>query len=384
MTDALFLEPVDVWSFRDGRPFEAGEAFEARSVFPPFPWTVLGCLRTALLRKLCPDPERYAGRGPEATCPRCHTGPCAAESVVGKAGQEAPFSVGPPFLAQTVGDGHLEIFYPTPRDLVYEDGNGGAPRLLAPIEPVDRVIHSLDGLRPIAAVGGSRVKSWPRHWVNHGDLVKCLAGQPPGLTGQYSPKVLREPRIGVGIDPNTRSARRGQLYLRDVVRLGEGVDERVGLLVETSEPLDLDGEVARLGGDGRMVAIRRVPAPAPVPVPEFDWRVKVCLVSPTWFEGGWRPRWLDPTTREGTVPGTDVRVRLLAAAMGDPVAVGGWDLKEQRPRILKPLVGPGAVYFFELLGGDAAAMARSLHGQPLCDDHSMAKAGFGLAFLGRY
>ncbi|MCU0243117.1 MAG: hypothetical protein MUF51_11935 [Vicinamibacteria bacterium] len=30
---ALYLEPVDGWSFRDGRPFEAGEAFDAATLY---------------------------------------------------------------------------------------------------------------------------------------------------------------------------------------------------------------------------------------------------------------------------------------------------------------------------------------------------------------
>jgi hypothetical protein len=47
-------------------------------------------------------------------------------------------------------------------------------------------------------------------------------------------------------------------------------------------------------------------------------------------------------------------------------------------------VGAGSVYFFELTGGEPAAVIAAVHGRSLCDDSSMAKVGFGLAFVGRY
>jgi CRISPR-associated protein Cmr3 len=74
----------------------------------------------------------------------------------------------------------------------------------------------------------------------------------------------------------------------------------------------------------------------------------------------------------------------VSAITGDPVAIGGWDLKHQRPRPLRPIIGAGAVYFFELLKGEAEAAVSALHGKSLCDDPSMSKAGFGFALMGRY
>ncbi len=45
----LFLEPLDLWLFRDGRPFTAGADHHAHSMFPPSPLTLYGALRTKLL-----------------------------------------------------------------------------------------------------------------------------------------------------------------------------------------------------------------------------------------------------------------------------------------------------------------------------------------------
>jgi CRISPR-associated protein Cmr3 len=42
----LFIEPLDVWLFRNGRPFNSQEDHTAQGTFPPFPSTMQGILRT--------------------------------------------------------------------------------------------------------------------------------------------------------------------------------------------------------------------------------------------------------------------------------------------------------------------------------------------------
>jgi CRISPR-associated protein Cmr3 len=42
----LFLEALDVWLFRDGRPFDAGSDHRARSLFPPYPTVIQGVIRS--------------------------------------------------------------------------------------------------------------------------------------------------------------------------------------------------------------------------------------------------------------------------------------------------------------------------------------------------
>lgn len=396
MSPTYFLEPVDGWSFRDGRPFEAGEAFEARSLFPPAAWTSLGCIRTALLRRHCPLPERYAGRGTAGSCPRCGEGPCAAEDVVGPAGGSAPFSLGPPLLAWRRTQDSADVFYPCPVDLVCEEGgNAESWRVLSPMPVVDGATHSLAPLRPIGLLGRERFHPGPQ-WITVTELAAYLHGRTVTRSGPCAsagcwdgfsrrgtaPMVYQEPRIGVGIDPASRSARQGQIYLRDVVRLEEGG----GLVIKADKPLDLDGEVGRLGGDGRMVTFHTVSVPSDPSPPERleQGRLKVYFAAPTWFEGGWRPRWIDTATLEGSPPGLVARLRLVGAAISESLALGGWDLKHQRPRAMRRLVGPGAVYYFDLVDGQTEAVSRVLHGRPLCDDPTMAGAGFGLAFIGGY
>ncbi|HWP34530.1 MAG TPA: type III-B CRISPR module-associated Cmr3 family protein [Thermodesulfobacteriota bacterium] len=398
MTHAVFLEPVDAWSFRDGKPFEVGEAFEARSLFPPYPRTVLGCLRTAVLRRWCPEPERYAGRVRAGACSACGTGPCLALPHVGPPDGGPPFEIGPPLLARREGR-RVQVYYPVPRDLVRLDsgigcGPGGDPAagrvgLLAPLDLPPGAAHCLDGLRPVGIVGPDRVEEIETRFVSQRALEAYLSGVCPEekALADRPPTSFREPRIGIGIDAATRSARRGYLYLRDVMRL----EERAGLLVATNQDLELDGAVARLGGDGRMTRVVAVDFPGWPSRPEVGVRFKVYLSAPTWFgrpgngAGSWCPGWLDDGRHEGTPPGCSARVRLIGAAIGPLVPAGGWDLSRQQPRDIQWLVPAGAVYFFEAADGEQARLAaEALHGRALCDDAAMARAGFGLAFVGRW
>jgi CRISPR type III-B/RAMP module-associated protein Cmr3 len=180
MSTMIFLEPIDCWSFRDGKPFEAGEAFDATSLFPPSPWTTAGCIRTTLLRKYCPDPEKYSGRV-NRNCPKCGHGPCAAEAIVGRAGESAPFVIGPPLLArrnETVG---FELFYPAPGDLALEkeEGKPQEVRLLAPLNLPPGVSSSLRGLLPVGLAAKGRLFPFPPRHIATSALASYLDGAAP-------------------------------------------------------------------------------------------------------------------------------------------------------------------------------------------------------------
>jgi CRISPR-associated protein Cmr3 len=333
--------------------------------------------------------------------------------LVGPPGGTAPFEIGPPLLAWRQ-ERRAQVYYPTPRDLVCLKADRG-PRnagsesegeeqdvsrlaLLRPLEPPEGVSHCLGPLRPVGIASPERIEEFKARFVSLRALEACLSGECPAedALASQAPRATREPRIGIGIDATTRAAETGRLYLRDVVRLEKDRVEAgrswwvAGLLVTTSEDLGLDGTVARLGGDGRMARITAVEVPDRPSRPEVGVRLKVYLAAPTWFRGpdeagSWHPGWLDSERLEGAPPGCPGRVRLVGAAVGALMPAGGWDLAAQEPRAIQWLVPPGTVYFFEAAGvDDARAVAEALHGRPLCDDATMARAGFGLAFVGRW
>lgn len=397
MKSAVFLEPVDAWSFRDGRPFEAGEAFDAATLFPPSPFSTLGCLRTALLRRHCGDLERYAGRARGSPCPVCGTGTCRAVEIAGPPSGPAPFAVGPPLPAcRAPGSTEITAFYPLPADLVSvvgagPDGGCGAA-LLRPLDGLPAGAHhslAARGLAPVGLAGPGRIVPFrpfgagtdaePVDWLTATELVSALGGECPKIDmARGRDFAAEEARVGIGMDSRRGAAQEGKLYIRNVIRLEEGF----GLAVSLERDLELDGEVARLGGDGRLVRVSRASLTVPSPPQGLDARLKVYLASPCWFSAGDRPRWLQAGI--GMVPGTTVGVRLVGAALRAASPIGGWDLARQEPRPMRHMVGAGSVLFLEVTEGDPLAAVRALHDRSICDDSALARAGFGLAFVGRW
>lgn len=135
------------------------------------------------------------------------------------------------------------------------------------------------------------------------------------------------------------------------------------------------------------------------------WRFKLVLLTPAVFTRhgtgtqtppGWLPDFADAVP----VPSGNgyeayrcavggLRFRLVAAAVGKPAPVSGWDLMKSQPRPARLAVPAGSVYYFELDEGDwpevferfwLGSLLQSGSGD-LTED---GRAGFGLTLIGRW
>jgi CRISPR-associated protein Cmr3 len=190
--------------------------------------------------------------------------------------------------------------------------------------------------------------------------------------------VVRETRIGIGMSYRDNTTREGRLYVRDAIRLREGNCLAVGC---ATPPAELDGEVGRFGGDGRLVRFRLANGVRWPRLPALSGRrLKLYFASPTWLrDGTTRVSW---ERMLSVYLGSAARIEVAGTAVSSSPMLGGWDLVRQQPREMRRLIGAGSVVFVEVTQGNAAAVAESLHGRTVCDDAAMAAAGFGLAFVG--
>lgn len=105
----------------------------------------------------------------------------------------------------------------------------------------------------------------------------------------------------------------------------------------------------RLGGEGRFACLTIEDMNPPVP-PEIEQAKRAAILSascldgillylatPTLFDDGWRPPF-----------GPDEGVKLSAAAVGRPIAFGGWDLKKRSPKPIRSAVPAGSVYYYRI------------------------------------
>lgn len=308
----VFIEPDDVWMFRDSKPFTAGESFFARSMFPPQPGTVQGMIRT-----------HYYHR----------TG-----QIIGGADSMGDMRVTGAFLARKAGDQQtVERLYPLPLDVLH----GAAPRRLAPARQRD-FDTDLDAnwrpLVPVTETGDTPSKPEVGDlWLDQANFDRYLAGTdftpiPEDDLYQF------EDRTGLALDYRRRAGRESQFYRASFVR----PCPEVGLLVGVAHPdqiFETDTGTLAVGGESRMGRYQIVPLVASLPkVP--SGRIKLILLTPAYFNGGWQPaagwqHWL----------GTNAR--LISAAVGKPGAFSGWDYANKCPKVLRHFVPAGSVYYFE-------------------------------------
>lgn len=339
----LFLEAIDVWMFRDGKPFNAGESHIAYSLFPPSAITVQGALRTLLLDLGNIDPKAYFGGKAEAGVHTALGNPQNPGNLLGL------FSLRGPFLARRYSNGEIERYVPLPQDVIAnkkDDLHFGNTHLRT-LQPGNQEI-SVDGL--ILRALDVKVDDEPptSYWIPEGALTKYLRGETLSVRDCVKEENLfvREFRSGNALQYSRRHVRaeEGMLYSGSFIRPCDGVGLLVWLADEIAALLPDKGYL-RLGGEGRATRFQVIKDSARVKVtPEspdvHNWRndnprLKVVFLTPAYFKRGWLP--------EGSAFREE---QLVAAALGRPLMIGGWDLGRKEPRPVRRWVSVGSVYYF--------------------------------------
>ncbi len=414
--ESFDLIPIDTLFFRDARPLAAGGAY-GRGARWPLPTALHSALRTALLSK--------AGVLPS----RCRPGALRKGVPRGRMGTDAFqwLHIHGPFLVCDE-----KIYFPRPADLVFDQVQKKTDLLL--LFKANRGENNLP--RPLRYCCGSKAKpgkeEHPVRWIESAIFEKYLANEPCDLPDGEE-LWDSEKRIGVSIDPGTQTAREGQLYVAEHLRLREEArlrfvanappahkephPEENGLVVN-----DLAESTICFGGEGRFVRVRKAPTPFQLPpIDVAGRRIKWILLTPAVFLHGWRPGWVDeegrvclrvidkearrefrrrrrsdPTWRyngnEDAAP--PISARLVAACLGKPEPVSGWALlppigngsegdgaREAGPKPTMLAVPAGSVYYFEAENErEAQNLAEALHGR--CRSDFLGEKGLGLGVCG--
>lgn len=368
----LFLEPLDVWLFRDGRPFTARADHYAQSLFPPSPLTLYGALRTKLLFDAA---ARTRASVADAEF---------ARRTVGAPDDFTRLRLRGPFPARRAGQ-RVVRYLPAPLDLVTRDapvGQDATWALLAPETAVPGLETDLGLALPWLANGRPGAGGG---WLEEEDFFATLAGEPrPALEAKCLFTTEWRHGIELAWDDGGRqrkTVREGHLYAVGFTRTAQGV----GLCVDVEgwEPPTPSGLIG-LGGEARGSRYEVVSATLPdrrragQRVTESG-RLKVVLAAPALFSNGWLPSWVDPATLRGQRPAEGLR--LVAAAVNRPEPVGGFDVVAGRPRAIQPAAPAGSVYWFEEVQPGAAGRAFGrLDGMPISDAYP--EIGFGLCYAG--
>ncbi|WP_018084471.1 type III-B CRISPR module-associated Cmr3 family protein [Desulfurispora thermophila] len=350
----IAIEALDTVFFKDGRPFTMGEDDWASSIFPPPPGVIYGALRSAYLARNLSS-LNLAGTDND---PTRHLQLRAMALRMGAAARR-------------------QVFFPAPLDCARrKNASGKEKNRLYPLRIVRLAAVSSCPLDYILAASFP-VESAEGYYCSVDTLADYLGERLDFYWGRNLDRhVYQESKTGIGRNPLTRTARDAQLYRAGTLRLCD-LDIVVNL-----GGLELPEQgLLRLGGEGRAAAY--YPATWPeLPAVQFapgEKLFKLYLATPALFEGGWLPRWLDRCDFTGTYAG--LRLKLVTAAIGRPLSLGGFDMKQRKPKPMGRAVPAGSVYYFALLEGDIGQVSTKLHNQCISDYYP--EQGYGWCLVGR-
>jgi len=362
------INPLDTLFFKDGKPFSLGEETWADGIFPPPPSVIYGALRSAFFAQqnqsiALANEAGDRSRGLEIK----------QISIVAKGMQIYPLPLDLAHAKDEAGSSdeekEYEVFflerkpnnYMSSLSGVMKDNGSQQPLKYFLSPPNDKSIEILEGgyfsRVSLQSYLGGNEKNFPAYKID--DYLK------------------REPKVGIARDDHTRTTQEARLYRVGMQRLKD-----VHFIVEF-ENLKLSEEgFLKLGGEGKAVSYKTDQFPA-VEQPELQGKqFKLYLATPGLLTNGWLPGWINPKTLTGKYPGTNIEVQLIAAGVGKPLFIGGFDMKQQKPKEMRKAVPAGSVYYFEVLGEVPEDQLRTLRPTLFCDYEDRIKEGFGITHLG--
>jgi len=344
----LEIRPEDVWLFRDGKPFAAGEDHSAHSMFPPTPLTVQGALRQKISVSLGVSLREYkAAKTDNAR---------KAVEYIGSHGelrQLGKFRMRGPFISLRTETSLVPLF-PAPADLLKHNKTNE----FRISKPNQTLLSDLEGDFHFPEVIED-YENLPGHWMTADTFEQYLANTPPNsvtfnegsehqdpLTAYQNGKRIwhnkliyqNDDRFGVSTNALTSFREEGQLYQVQFVRPQRGI----GLLVSVSNdiPTNLLAGAMNIGGEQRQANAALIENVV-MPSRSISNHFKVTFLTPAYFDDGWQPKNGDWSTVFGH------SITLKSAVVYRPWKLGGWNSAENRARAMHNYIAPGSVYYFE-------------------------------------
>lgn len=351
------MKPLDTLFFRDSKPFSRGEDTWADTIFPPYPSTVYGALRTAWFKQNIKEFE-YLKESKKLNTDDDPTKRLKINSILIKKNDD--------------------FLFPLPRDILQSKGKNdedsefkrlllSGEKHLTSAKNIDLLINPYD-----------EIFSYEPFWMSELDLADYLKGDISNFEKLLKRENLfeLEPKIGIARERFTRCSKDGNLYRVGMLRLKEGVSIYVDF-----EGLELAEDFFRLGGEGKFVEVKRIEKKLEIPLPEItNNRFVLYLSTHAIFKEGWLPEWIGENGLERKIHGTSIKVKLLTAAIGKPVYIGGFDIAKGEPKPMYKAVPGGSVYYFEILDGNVDDL-KKIHGRSISDVYS--EQGFGVCYVGK-
>lgn len=353
------INALDTLFFRDGKPFSMGEESWADGIFPPYPSVLYGALRTWYImnkearinQELLDESGEIVLRG-------------VMYQLLGNIYLPLPMDFVEPKgkMADQMAKEEQNKEYHVIKLSRYENatlGNYPLTTLLMPPSEVKEVSSFDNGLMDLDSF-----KQYLEGTLEEYDSAKKMSDIAPS-----------EPKVGIGRDDSTATADDGKLYRVGMRRLQD-----LELLLELDLPKDEVQPTSRflkLGGEGKVAVFRdqgRTGRSGRIDRSTIDLKekqFKLYLATPALFKNGWRPN----------LGKFGIKANLIAAAIGKPQYVGGFDMVKRKAKPMLKAVPAGSVFYFETEDSPEMIIEK-LQGVSVSD--FLPEQGFGIAYTGNH
>jgi CRISPR-associated protein Cmr3 len=343
------IKPLDTLFFRDGRPFSMGAETWANPIFPPYPSTVYGAIRTWIIFEKGSLKEFKEGK---------------FKKELGTLSEKGNLKIKGPFICL---DNNL--YFPVPFDCLKKKNGSESekndlfyinlmnrPKFFISDYPLGNILVNKNDFELKECDGFLDISSLKDYLIQTNGIL------------QFTEKkeiFLEEKKTGIKRNRETLSSEEGHLYRISMIRLKREASFYVE--IEGLNFYPWEGKV-QLGADWKIVKIEKTEEDLLKELREIDFQLnnkifKIYFATPAIFKKGWIPDWIN------------------ACSIGKYKLIGGWDLANNRPKPMYKAVPSGSVYYFKILDDTSAERIKEVfHLKNISDINS--EEGFGLSLVG--
>lgn len=370
------IYPLDNLFFRDGLNFDAGDFTRASCIFPPYPPTIYGAIRSLLIFQL----GKIYNYGQEEV----EKAPCGLGANI----ETCELEISGYALSKKD-----KILFPAPINLaVYKKKY----RFFKPATDSD--------LNPV--IFEKYFESVEASLSSH-DTINILKNE---IDQTYSFNLNENlyksfEKVGIAIDKKTGTAEEHKIYTYKSYQLNKDVFITIFLnlsnnLKKEIEKIEKIG-ATKFGGEMRPALYEIKDNYAFLSNDNINKikdqifknkRFFLWLITPAVLKNGSIPDFIKKDNMEGSIQLNNkiIKVKLFSWQVGKPVYIGGFDIKTRIPKIMYKAVPAGSIYFFKILEdnfdeNDAKEIFNHFHLKPLDSKiPNIKKQGFGCTLIGGF
>lgn len=346
------IRALDTLFFKDGKPFAMGQETWADGIFPPHPSVIFGALRTMFISQ--------------------HPSPFSQKAIRDSE-------------SLTIRGNYYRIgnanFFPMPKDLAEPKKNKEKETTDEVIRlqayPFQTAASNYPCKMVLVPENEVVVEEVENGYIEESNFLSYLIGDNgPFKIKKLSDFVQSEPKTGIGRNNHTHTASDAMLY-----RVGMRRTSSFELLVnfDWSEELTIQDSsfLIKLGAENKMAEVRMTshkPRVEKSGIKEYleANRFKLYLSTPAIFKtNDWHP----------DLKRLNINANLVAAAIGKPLHIGGFDIKKNEPKKMFKAVPAGSVFYYET-DEPTDKLLDTLFEVSVSEE--MQQQGFGIAYIGNW